>query len=242
MSLALEVSNLSRSFQDRQAVVDLTFQVERGEVLGLLGPNGAGKTTTLRSLAGVLPLQTGRVRIGGVDLSGNEVAAKGQLGWVPDDPRPFDALTVREHMEFTAQLYRVPAAEARIDHLLERFELAARADSLGHELSRGMRQKLAIAQAWLPSPAIVLLDEPLSGLDPRGIRSARAAIAELAEEGTAVLLSSHQLDLVETLAHRLLVLNHGRAVFHGTLEEVRQARGDSTLEEVFLELTAEEQT
>lgn len=235
----LRVRGLSRSYDGRPAVQGLDLEVARGEVLGLLGPNGAGKTTTLRSIAGVLPLQGGSVEVAGHDLARSEVEAKRSLAWVPDDPRPFDALTVAEHLEFTAQLYGVEDHRERGRALLERFELAERAGALGSELSRGMRQKLAIAQAWLSSPAVVLLDEPLAGLDPRGIRGARLAIRELASEGTAVVLSSHQLDLVEAMADRLLVLSRGRVVFSGTLAELRAARAESSLEEVFLELTAE---
>ena len=233
----LRVSELPRSYGAQRAVDRLSFSVQAGEVLGLLGPNGAGKTTTLRSIAGVLPLQEGAIEVAGRDLAREEVEAKRRLAWVPDDPRPFEALTVAEHLEFTASLYGVGDHRDRGRELLERFELADRASALGSELSRGMRQKLAIAQAWLADPAVVLLDEPLAGLDPRGIRGARDAIRDLAAQGTAVVLSSHQLDLVEAMADRLLVLSSGRAVFSGTLEELRAARGAASLEEVFLALT-----
>ena len=225
----LRVTDLTRSYGTQRAVDRLSFSVRAGEVLGLLGPNGAGKTTTLRSIAGVLPLQEGAIEVAGHDLAREEVEAKRRLAWVPDDPRPFEALTVAEHLEFTASLYGVGDHRERGNELLERFELAERAAALG--------SKLAIAQAWLADPAVVLLDEPLAGLDPRGIRGARDAIRDLAAQGTAVVLSSHQLDLVEAMADRLLVLSSGRAVLSGTLEELREARGAASLEEVFLALT-----
>jgi ABC-2 type transport system ATP-binding protein len=238
----LVVEHLSKDYEGRRAVDDLSFRVGRGEILGLVGPNGAGKTTTLRSITGVLPLKHGRVAVAGHDLEREPVEAKRHLAWVPDDPQPFDSLTVEEHLQFTASLYGVRDWRPRAELLLARFELADRKEALGGELSRGMRQKLAFAQAWLHRPGVVLMDEPLSGLDPRGIRSAREALREIAAEGAAVILSSHQLELIEALAHRLLILDHGRAVFVGTLAEARAAiRADegSTLEEVFLAVTGD---
>ena len=175
----LTVEGLSKSYEGTQALTELSFEAHAGEILGLVGPNGAGKTTALRSISGVLPVREGRVRVCGHDIMKEEVRAKASLGWVPDDPQPFETLTVFEHMEFTASLYKVPQWRARSDELLERFELHEKRDALGGELSRGMRQKLAFACTWLPKPRVVLLDEPLSGLDPRGIRSAKQAIYEL---------------------------------------------------------------
>lgn len=235
----LRVEGLGRTYDGVRALERLSFAVARGEIVGLVGPNGAGKTTALRSIAGILPIQEGHVRVAGHDVTREEVAAKRSLAWVPDDPQPFDALTVDEHLEFTAALYGVADWRTRADALLERFELTAKRGALGGELSRGMRQKLACAQAWLPRPSLMLLDEPLSGLDPRGIRSAREAIRELARDGTAVLLSSHQLELIQALADRILILDHGRRLFLGTLAEARLLAGGegSSLEEIFLAAT-----
>ncbi len=230
--------DLSRRYEGRLAVDRLSFEVRPGEVLGLLGPNGAGKTTTLRSIAGVLPLQDGVVEIDGYDLTSHELEAKRRLAWVPDDPAPFEALTIDEHLELAARLYRVEDWQPRREQLLARFELLERRTALGSELSRGMRQKLAFCQAWLAEPAVVLLDEPLSGLDPRGIRSAKEAIRELAAAGAAVLLSSHQLELVEALATRLLILDRGRRVFDGTLADARALLvPGGSLEDIFLAAT-----
>jgi ABC-2 type transport system ATP-binding protein len=239
---ALEVEGLGRTYDGTRALEGLSFAVSAGEIVGLVGPNGAGKTTALRSIAGILPIQEGRVRVCGHDVAREEVAAKRQLAWVPDDPQPFDSLTVAEHLEFTAALYRLKDWRARAEELLARFELVEKRAALGGELSRGMRQKLACAQAWLPLPRLMLLDEPLSGLDPRGIRSAREAIRALAEDGTAVLLSSHQLELIEALADRILILDRGRRVFLGTLEEARvlhAGASGTSLEEIFLAATGE---
>jgi len=237
---ALVVRRLSKRYDHELAVDDLSFEVRRGEILGLVGPNGAGKTTTLRSITGILPLQEGQVQVAGHDLVDEEVQAKSQLAWVPDDPQPFETLTVEEHLEFTAALYALRDWRARADELVRRFELEQKRAALGGELSRGMRQKLAFCCAWLPRPRVVLMDEPLSGLDPRGIRSAKQAIFELAGEGTAVILSSHLLELIEELADRILILDRGRRIFIGTLAEARASiagREDTSLEEVFMAVT-----
>ena len=240
LAAALVVEGLSKTYEDTQAVSDLSFSVSAGEILGLVGPNGAGKTTSLRSICGVLPLQHGTVTICGVSLAQDEARAKSHLAWIPDDPQPFDSLTVHEHLRFTAALYGVPDWEPRAEALLERFELQEKREALGGELSRGMRQKLAFCCAWIHSPQVVLMDEPLSGLDPRGIRAAKAAIRDLAEQGAAVILSSHLLVLIEELAHRILILDRGRRIFVGTMDEARatlSAPAGSSLEEIFMAAT-----
>ena len=239
---ALLVESLSKAYDGTLALQDLSFDARSGEIVGLVGPNGAGKTTALRSIAGVLPIHEGRVLVAGHDVVRDEVEAKRRLAWVPDDPQPFDTLSVAEHLEFTAALHDMRDWRERAQELLERFELAQKRDALGGELSRGMRQKLAFACAWLPRPRLLLLDEPLSGLDPRGIRSAREAIRDLARSGTAVLLSSHQLELIQALADLILILHRGRRVFLGTLAEARAIReglASSSLEEIFFAATGE---
>ena len=236
----LLVRGLTKHYEQQLAVSELSFRVEWGEILGLVGPNGAGKTTSLRSIAGILPIQHGRVVVGGYDIATDEARAKAQLAWVPDDPRPFDSLTVFEHLEFTGHLYDVEGWRSEAEVLLEGFELSDKRDALGGELSRGMRQKLAFCCAWLSQPRVLMLDEPLSGLDPRGIRRARSAIRQLAGTGVAVILSSHLLELIEALADRLLIMDRGRAVFTGTLDEARAtlvADAGSSLEEIFMAAT-----
>lgn len=239
----IEARHLSKTFNDVEALHDLSFAVEEGEILGLVGPNGAGKTTTLRILTGILAPTSGEVSIGGFDLRDDPIPAKSLIAYVPDDPRPFDALNVREHLRFTALAYRVDDFEERAGTLLRRFELADKAETLGSELSRGMRQKLAICCAYLHRPRAVLLDEPLSGLDPRGVRQMKDSILELAREGVAVVLSSHLLELIEQLCSQVLIIHRGRSVLHGTLDEIRQAagslRGHESLEEIFLRATYE---
>ena len=238
----LRVSGLEKTYGEVKAVQGLTFQVAPGEVLGLVGPNGAGKTTTLRCLAGILPPTAGRVLVGGHDLAITPVEAKRALAFLPDEPRLFEYLTVWEHLNFVARLYGVEDWEARGRALLGEMELAGKEKALPGELSRGMKQKLSIACGFLHSPQLIILDEPLTGLDPLAIRRMKASLRERAEAGTALVLSSHLLPLVEELCHRLLVIAGGRAVALGTLAEIRAQLGgdeaaDASLEELFIRVT-----
>jgi ABC-2 type transport system ATP-binding protein len=237
----IEVQELTRKFDKHVAVDALSFRVAAGDVVGLVGPNGAGKTTTLRCMCGILPPTQGAVRIAGHDLLADPIPAKRNLAWFPDEPRLFDYLTARQHLEFSARLYQVVDAAERGARLFEELELTEHANKLPTELSRGMKQKLAIACGLLHSPRAILFDEPLTGLDPRGIRGMKDTIRRLAADGAAVLVSSHLLNLVEELCTHLLILARGRAVFHGTLEEVRRqfAASDQpgSLEEVFFRAT-----
>ncbi|RKG79136.1 ABC transporter ATP-binding protein [Corallococcus exercitus] len=243
MEPALDVEELEKTYGAVRAVRGLTFQVAPGEVLGLVGPNGAGKTSTLRCLAGILPPSVGRVRVAGHDLAVAPVEAKRQLAFLPDEPRFFEYLTVWEHLNFTARLYGVEDWEERGRALLEEMELTGREKSLPGELSRGMKQKLSIACGFLHQPRLILLDEPLTGLDPLGIRRMKASLRRRSEEGTALVLSSHLLPLVEELCHRLLVIAGGRAVALGSLPEISEqmagGAGDSaSLEELFVRITS----
>lgn len=236
----IEVEQYTKLYGQTVAVNSLSFTAPSGEVLGLVGPNGAGKTTTLRALAGILQPTSGTIRIDGIDLKTDPVAAKSRLAFIPDEPQLFDYLTVNEHLRFIARLYGVGDADTRIPQLLAELELTAKRDALPPELSRGMKQKLAIACGLLHQPSVVLLDEPLTGLDPVGIRRMKETIVARAREGAVVVLSSHLLHLVEELCTRLLVIRRGEVVAIGTIEEIVSARPElrgQTLEEVFIALT-----
>jgi ABC-2 type transport system ATP-binding protein len=239
----IEARGLTKLYSNVEALVELSFSVGPGEILGLVGPNGAGKTTTLRLLSGILPPTSGEVRIGDRSLSDDPVGSKERLAYVPDEPRPFESLTVYEHLRFTALAYRVDAWEERAEGLLRRFALDSKRFALGSELSRGMRQKLAISCAYLHEPSAILLDEPLSGLDPRGVRQMKDSILDEARRGAAIVISSHLLEFIEGLCSHVLVLHKGRKILAGTLEEIRVAagalRGDESLEEIFLRATYE---
>ena len=239
----LEVEGLEKVYGEVKAVHGLTFQVAPGEVLGLVGPNGAGKTSTLRCLGGILPPSSGRVAVAGHDMVTAPVEAKRALAFLPDEPRLFEYLTVWEHLNFVARLYGVADWEERARALLEEMELTGKEKALPGELSRGMKQKLSIACGFLHSPRLILLDEPLTGLDPLGIRRMKASLRQRAEAGTALVLSSHLLPLVEELCHRILVIAGGRAVALGTLSDIRarlsgpEGEGAS-LEELFIRITS----
>ena len=236
----IEVEGFTKDYDRFRAVADLSFAVPPGEILGLVGPNGAGKTTTLRAIAGILRPTRGSIHVAGHDVEREPVAAKRALAYVPDTPHPFDLLTVREHLRFTALAYEVEGAEERARSLLSELDLLGKQNDLAATLSRGMQQKLAIACAFLREPKAILLDEPLTGLDPCGIRDMRESIRGRAEAGAAVLISSHLLELVEKLCHRILILHRGARLALGTLVEIRSAaaiRGDATLEEAFFAIT-----
>jgi ABC-2 type transport system ATP-binding protein len=236
----ISVTNLAKLYGDLRAVKSLTFSVGPGEVLGLVGPNGAGKTTTLRTLCGIIAPSSGTVEIAGHDIVKDPVAAKRALAFIPDEPHLFDYLTVEEHLRFVARLYGVADADNRIPTLLAELELSDKHGSLPGELSRGMRQKLAIACGLIHDPAALILDEPLTGLDPGGMRRMRATIAARAAAGTAVILSSHLLHLVEELCTKLLVVRTGECVAYGRLDEIVATRPElagHSLEDIFLALT-----
>ena len=237
----IEISGLSKSFGDFLAVRDLSFGVQPGEVLGLVGPNGAGKTTTLRMLAGIIPPTSGQIRIGGQDLAKQPIEAKRQLAFFPDEPRLFDYLTVRQHLAFVARLYGVANHEAVAQPLLEELEIADRADALPAELSRGMKQKLAIACGLLHSPAAMIFDEPLTGLDPLGIRRMKDSILRRARAGAAIVLSSHLLHLLEEVCSHVLILKKGERIAYDTMAAVHAqfSNGDpqASLEDIFIRAT-----
>jgi ABC-2 type transport system ATP-binding protein len=234
----IEVDGLVKTYGAVLAVQGLSLQVRQGEILGLVGPNGAGKTTTLRCMTGIIPPTSGRVRIAGFDLMEQPLEAKRRLAFVPDDPRLFDYLTAWDHLIITSRLYGVEDGAARAKLLLDEFELGDRRDAYPSELSRGMKQKLMVAMALLHRPEAILLDEPLTGLDPAAMRRMKTRIQESAASGVAVVLSSHMLHLVEELCDRVVVVVRGKKVLDGTLEEIRQASpglsGDADLEAIFM--------
>jgi ABC-2 type transport system ATP-binding protein len=241
------VRELGKSYERTRAMaVDgLSFEVEAGTILGMVGPNGAGKTTTLKALAGIIAPTRGELLVNGHSVTRDPVAAKRQLAFVPDDPKLFDLLTVWEHLQFVASAYRVPSFAAVAEPLLERFELADRRDVLAQSLSRGMRQKVAICCAYLHEPTVLLFDEPMTGLDPRGIRTLKESIRQRAQAGAAVVISSHMLSLIDGLCTQLLIMHRGRRLFLGTLDEARRQyptlRDDASLEDIFFEATGDKQ-
>jgi ABC-2 type transport system ATP-binding protein len=237
----LTIEALTRRYGQLVAVDGLGLTVGPGEIVGFLGPNGAGKTTTLRVCSGLLPPDAGRIAIAGVSLREAPLAARARLGFVPDTPFLYDLLTPREFLEFVAAIYDVPGplAARRAGELIERFELGPSAGELIETCSHGTRQKVSIAAALLHDPPLVMLDEPLSGLDPHAARALKDLLRERAARGLGVLVSTHLLDVAERLCDRVVILHRGRKLAEGTLAELRGARRDATLEDVFLALTGE---
>jgi len=244
MDYGIEVTGLTKNYDSFVAVKDFSFAVKRGEVLGLVGPNGAGKTTTLRALAGIHPPTDGTIRICGFDLRNEPVEAKRRLAFMPDEPRLFDYLTVEEHLQFVSRLYQVTGVKEKMDPLLHEFELADKRKALPAELSRGMKQKLMIACGFIHDPDVLIFDEPLTGLDPLGIRRMKESIVRRSQAGASVILSSHLLHLVEELCDTIAVIQHGTRIAYDTIDNLKwkitSGRNDLSLEDAFLKITAEE--
>jgi ABC-2 type transport system ATP-binding protein len=242
--MAIAVEHFGRAYGAFMAVEDLSFKVESGEIVGLIGPNGAGKTTTLRSLAGILRPTSGHVRIDGHDIVDDPIEAKRRLAFMPDEPHLFEYLTVHEHLRLTARLYSVDDFDSRAKVLIDELELTGKEKALPGELSRGMRQKVVIACGLIRPATTLLFDEPLTGLDPIGIRKMRETIVARGRAGAAILLSSHLLHLVEEICTRVVIMDHGRIVADGTFAELASradlAAAGSNLEQIFMRVTGRE--
>ena len=239
--MTIAVEHFTRTYGSFTAVDDLSLHVTAGEIFGLIGPNGAGKTTTLRALAGILRPTSGTIAIGGHDLATDAIEAKRRLAFMPDEPHLFEYLTVAEHLRLVARLYGVDDFDRRAAALLDELELAGKERSLPGELSRGMRQKVVIACGLVREATTLLFDEPLTGLDPIGIRRMRNTIAARAQQGAAILLSSHLLHLVEEVCSRVIIMDRGRKIADGTFEELATradlAAAGSSLEQIFFRVT-----
>ena len=241
----IEIEGLVKNYDAFTAVDDLSLRVESGEILGLVGPNGAGKTSTLRCLSGIIPITAGRVRICGFDIEKEPIEARRRLAFVPDEPHLFDHLTTWDHMTLFARIYGVANAEQRATELLEQNDLSEQHHAFPGELSRGMKQKLIISCALLHEPEALVFDEPLTGLDPGSMRRTKRTITNTAERGASVIVSSHMLQLVEEVCDRVLIVQHGKKILEGTLDEIRAAlpdlSTDADLEEIFLRATGQDE-
>jgi len=236
----LQIEHLTKVFNGFTAVDDISLTLSEGQITGLLGPNGAGKTTTLRCLTGIIPPTKGVIRLDGCDLVSDPVATKQRLAFFPDEPRLFEHLSVWQHLVFTARIYQVPDFERRGRALLEELSIADKINAMPGELSRGMKQKLTLACGLLHTPGVVLFDEPLTGLDPAGIRSMKETMRRLARSGAALILSSHLLNLLEEVCTHVLILKDGRKVVGGSLDEVYRRfaeHADASLEDIFFKIT-----
>ena len=237
----IEIKNLTRKYGERLAVDQLSLHVSAGEVLAFLGPNGAGKTTTIKTLVGLLLPSSGEVKICGHNVVLHPQAASRCIGYVPDQPFLYEKLTGREFLQFTAEMYGMPADEAAasIDRQIQAFQLQEFVDRLGESYSHGMKQRVVFAAAMVHAPPVLVVDEPMVGLDPRSMRIVKTLLRRRAAEGTSVFLSTHTLSVAEEIADRIGIIYHGRLQFLGNLQQLREEvqQSDSNLEELFLTLT-----
>lgn len=239
----ITIESVTKRYGNFTAVNNISLQVRKGEIFGFLGVNGAGKTTTLRMLAGVLKPTSGKITIDKYDLQKDPIAAKSITGYIPDRPYLYNKLTARELLYFIADLYSVPSKEVepRIDSLLNNYSLSDWSNELIESFSHGMKQRLATCAALIHRPKILIVDEPMVGLDPHGARMLKNALRSYAKEGMAIFLSTHSLNVAEEVADRLAIIHQGSLITTGTLEDLRKQTGNlkNDLEEMFLEITSE---
>ena len=237
----IRLNHLTKRYGKFTAVDNIDLVVPSGELFGFLGPNGAGKTTTFRMIAGILRPTSGTVEIGGIDISQRPLDAKARLGFIPDRPFVYDKLTGGEFLRFAAALYgqQGPAVERRIDELLELFELTRWKDELTESYSHGMRQKLIISGALVHRPEVIVVDEPMVGLDPKSARLLKDLFRQFVDRGGTVLMSTHTLEVAESMCDRIAIIHGGNIVANGTMAEVQEQTSseDLGLEELFLKLT-----
>jgi ABC-2 type transport system ATP-binding protein len=237
----IRLQALTKRYGKFTAVDGIDLHVARGELFGLLGPNGAGKTTTIRMIAGILRPTTGTVHVGGVDIQARPREAKARLGYIPDRPFVYDKLTGGEFLRFAAALYGHQGAEVerRADELLELFELTPWKNELTESYSHGMRQKLIISGALVHRPEVIVVDEPMVGLDPKSARLLKDLFRQFVDRGGTVLMSTHTMEVAEVMCDRIAIVYRGKIAAQGTMEELRQqtSSGDAPLEDLFLRLT-----
>jgi ABC-2 type transport system ATP-binding protein len=236
----IEIRGLKKLYDDYLAVDGVTFSIGSGQICGLVGPNGAGKTTTMRCIAGLIPATAGSLQVAGCDVQHDLMELKRRLAYVPDDPPLFDDLTVLQHLEFIGRLYRVIDYREKAERLLRQFDLIQKHKAGATTLSRGMRQKLAVCCAYMYDPDVLLLDEPMTGLDPPGIRTLLASIRARAAAGATVVISSHLLAMIEDICTNLLVMQSGRIQYFGATSELRrQYPTATTLEQAYFAATGD---
>ena len=235
----IQVERLSKSYDKKLAIADLDLYVEPGEILGFLGPNGAGKSTTVKILTGLIKPDSGRAKVCGFDVVEQPLEVKRRLGYVPETPALYDSLTANEYLELVSCLHHLEpkAAATRRAELLDLFGLSANANQRMNEFSKGMRQKVVLASALIHRPEVLILDEPLDGLDANTAMVVKELLKKLAAQGKTVMFSSHILEVVERMCSRIVIINNGRYVTSGTSAEIRAAEHADSLEEAFSRLT-----
>jgi len=235
----IETRGLTKRYGETLAVENLDLQIAGGEIFGFLGPNGAGKTTTIKILVGLLQPTSGQAYIAGYDVQTQPLQAKALVGFVPDTPFLYEKLTGIEFLRFIGQLYNLEPKQAkrRAEELLTMFDLADRAGDLVQGYSHGMRQKLTLAAALIHDPQVFFLDEPTVGLDPKSARQVKDLLRQLTSQGTCIFMSTHILEIAERMCDRVGIIDRGRLIACGTMEELRAVGGTGTLEDIFLQVT-----
>ncbi|HEX9028035.1 MAG TPA: ABC transporter ATP-binding protein [Anaerolineales bacterium] len=236
----IQTRNLVKRYGDKAAVNDVSLDVYGGEIFGFLGPNGAGKTTTIKMLVGLLQPTSGAVSVGGFDVQAQPMQAKAASGYVPDEPHLYPKLSGRELLRFVGDLYGLDRMRVnrRLDELLRLFDLSEAADDSIDSYSHGMQQKTALAAALVHDPKVLVLDEPTVGLDPKSARLIKDILRQMAERGAAVFVSTHILEIAERMCDRIGIINQGKLIAVGTMDELRSlGKGESSLEDIFLGLT-----
>jgi len=240
----IELIHLTKKYGNLTAVDDLTLKIEEGEFFGFLGPNGAGKTTTIRMITGLIRPTSGRIILGGYDLAKEPLSAKKIVGFIPDRPFLYEKLSGREFLRFVAELYgmRNGIYRRRVEELLSLFELSQWGDELVESYSHGMRQRLVFSAALIHNPKIIVVDEPMVGLDPKGMRLIKEIFQDFVRKGGTIFMSTHTLSLAEELCHRIGIIHQGKLIALGTKEEIRRKAKlpESRLEDIFITLTREE--
>jgi ABC-2 type transport system ATP-binding protein len=235
----IATERLSKNYDGKAALADLDLRVEPGEILGFLGPNGAGKSTTVKILTGLIKPTSGRAIVAGFDVVGEPLEVKKRIGYVPETPALYDSLSAKEYLELVSCLHHLEprASVTRRNELLDLFGLTNVAGQRLNEFSKGMRQKIVLAAALIHRPDVLILDEPLDGLDANTAMVVKELLKKLASQGKTIMFSSHILEVVERICTRIFIINNGRRVTTGTAAEIREAAGASTLEEAFSRLT-----
>jgi len=235
----LEVKGLVKRYGNQEALKNISFSLDGGEVVGLLGPNGAGKSTTIKCIVGLLRKTAGEIFIGGHDHQ--SIAAKKIFSYIPETPHVYDLLTVQEHLQFVSQAYHVTDWKLKAERYLELYDLVDKKEKLGRDLSKGMRQKVSICCALISDPQILFFDEPMIGLDPKAIKHTKMIFKELKDQGKTILVSTHMIDGVEAIADRIMIMKEGNIIGNDTVSNLKASiNSDSSLEDLFLEMTRDE--
>ena len=231
----LKIDHFTKTYGDKKAVDDLTLHIRRGEIYGFIGHNGAGKTTTLKSVAGIMQFDSGEILIDGVSIRTDPLTCKKKMAYIPDNPDLYEFMTGMQYLNFISDIFGIPAQERtqRIQSLAETFEIAGDLSQPINAYSHGMKQKLAIISAWIHEPQLILMDEPIVGLDPKASHILKGMMRDVCNRGGAIFFSTHVLEVAEKLCDKIAIIKGGKLIRSGTMEEVK---GDTSLESVFLEL------